>query len=128
MYNFKLADAELVLKINSKTDKKYPVSSVYVAGTCEDELLTACVFTLSQGSAEILDVIDFNNASDSVLMTVLKSAMNYIDLYGIKNVVCKNSELKKLLKEAGFKSNDEKEYFLDLNGYFEGGCGNKMKG
>ena len=121
MYKFKIAGADDIIEINSRTDRKMPVSAIYIEGVSDTEILSACVFALRSGYSEIIDLLNFD-ASETVLSATLKSALNFIDLYGIKKVVSSNGRIKKDLISVGFKESGENEYSLSLEGYFEGGC------
>ncbi|MBQ3114989.1 MAG: hypothetical protein IJC06_02575 [Clostridia bacterium] len=65
------------------------------------------------GTAEI---ISFGNGYD-----MGKALLNAIDLMGIKEVFCKDDNLKDILKALKFKNAGNK-YVLNLNGYFNAGC------
>ena len=52
---------------------------------------------------------------------VIGVVLNAIDLMGIKEVFCKDDNLKDILKALKFKNAGNK-YVLNLNGYFNAGC------
>lgn len=121
MYKFALAGIEEIIKINSVSEKKYPVDAIYIAATLEDELIAFCVIRLKEGESEIIDVCSVKEAPDNIMLTVMKAAMNYVDLFGIKNVFSVNEDILPLLRQAGFK-NEGDMWRLNLEGYFECGC------
>ena len=64
------------------------------------------------GSAEIISLNSYDMG---------KALLNAIDLMGIKNVLCYDKELDKLLRALCFKYEND-VYRLDLTGYFDSGC------
>ena len=83
--------------------------------TDKDELICeAKAVANNDGTAEIISI-----GLDSYDMG--KALLNAIDLMGIKDVFCKNSEMDRLLRALRFKEEDG-VYKLNLEGYFTGGC------
>lgn len=121
MYKFSLAGIQEILEINSFSKKKYPADAIYISATLEGVLIAFSVIRLMGDKAEILDVVSVKEAPDNIMLTVMKAAMNYVDLYGIKNVISQNTEISSLLDAAGF-SKGETLRKLNLEGYFECGC------
>lgn len=82
-------------------------------------LCTAKAVDRCDGTAEIISI-------DQNSFDMGKALLNAIDLMGIKKVVCADGNMDALLKSLRFSKEGEK-YVLDLNGYFDAGCGSQKQ-
>jgi methylaspartate ammonia-lyase len=98
-----------------------------------DTLMGAGVMKFGDGYAEILDICIKEEFADFALEYGMgKALLNAVDLKGIKNVVCNNTDIEKLLEslkffrvsECGSVPDNLKEnrYYLNLTGYFDANC------
>ncbi len=55
-----------------------------------------------------------------------RSVMNFVDLCGMHDMYCEESD-EKFCRMLGFRKNEEERYYLDMTGFFTSGCGEKEK-
>lgn len=124
MITFGMASLEEICQINQLTEKKgeppYPFSGLYMVCRKEGKLAGYCVIRVHSAYAELIDAILLEEDRDDALKIVLiKSALNAIDLAGTKDVICKNRKMEEILEKLEFSKNENNDYILNLEGYFQ---------
>ena len=90
-----------------------------LAGVCQFRIIDDCAY--------IYDLSAADGADDTGALVIMgKTALNFIDLCGIKRVFITPGETHNAHKELGFSKDDEGRWQLLLEGYFDKCCG-KMK-
>lgn len=102
----------------------YDVEKLAYAGYVKGVLVGVLQFAIHGDSGYIYDVenaVDIDN--QDALFVMGRAALNFIDLCGVKKAYfagyTQNREA--LIKQIGFSMQENGEWFMDLNGFFEGG-------
>ncbi len=94
----------------------------YIMVAREEEISGIGIYSISENTAYFEDILmkDDNNIQMKYFIT--KAVLNSVDLKGIKEVCSAPSVGEKVLKLCKFQEKDGR-YCLNLEGYFESGCG-----
>lgn len=82
-----------------------------------------CQFTLKGTAVYLLDLAVRTGTSDvGALFIMGRSALNFADLAGFHDAYYPDPADAKLAAMIGFKRDDGDKWYMDLRGFFEGGC------
>jgi len=89
-----------------------------------EKFVGICQFICKDGTAYIKDLKCRAGHSDAEALIIMgRGVLNYVDLHGTHKASCApDASSETIILACGFKRTEQGEFFVDLEGFFDGKC------